>query len=106
MCIQKEMISPEYGDVVFPSYKMFSTIYHWRNYLLRDEIRKDLNHEIIQILNGGSKPKFEWLKGKRIRKTFRAWPRKPLDAFRYLSRYRRRLVERAVRSLYKIQMAK
>ena len=106
MCIRKEMISPEYDDVVFPSYKTFTTIYRWKNYLLKDEIREDVNLEIKQTLNGESKPKFEWFKGRRVRKAFRAWPRKPFDAFRNLSRRQRSLIEKAVSSLFKVKMAK
>ena len=106
MCIQKEMTNPEYGDVVFPSYKRFSTIYHWKNYLLKDEIRHDLNLELRHTINGESRYRFERLKGKNVRKALRTWPKKPCDAFKCLSRYKRRLIEKAVRSLFKVKMAK
>lgn len=54
MCAQKEMNSPDYGDVVFPVCKEYVKKWGYgsKSYIFKNEIRNDYFLEIRNIING------------------------------------------------------
>jgi hypothetical protein len=125
------MTNPEYGDVVFPCHKSFSTVNRGKDHNYKSEIRNEYGLEVRDILNGYKgkdgllmdeaffkafngiktdtpykKPrwKLEWLDAKPVRKAVKEWTGEPLEILVWL--FLRGIIEQAVRLAFKIFMAK